>query len=263
MMNRRTGHAIFWAFAWSISGLQGHAAQDASSTVALGHVPLLFVDDTGIASHHGVVRTLHAARTRAEPVLVADQPWEGQRVYTYGSVLFDPPGRQFRLWYMSRSQPETGPLPSPGLRDGGTDITLYATSDDGVRWDKPTLGLLPYRESKANNLVADLHSPSVLLDRFESDPAKKYKLLGHFHGGYYAAYSPDGIRWEDAPGNPLFKGDDTMAMTQHPVTGEFMVYFKRAYSVPQGRVVSLTRSRDFKTWSEPKLVFKADRKSVV
>ena len=49
-----------------------------------------------------------------------------------------------------------------------------------------------------------------------------------------------------------------MSMTQDPRTGEFMVFFKQRSSEAPGRVVWLTRSRNFLTWSEPKLVFHAD-----
>ena len=43
--------------------------------IDLDILPLLFADDAGIAAQRGVVRTLHPARTGAQPVLQADRPW--------------------------------------------------------------------------------------------------------------------------------------------------------------------------------------------
>lgn len=226
--------------------------------IELRALPLLFVDDGALATQRGVVRTIHPARTRSSPVLQADRPWEGERVYTYGSINFDAESRLYRLWYMSRSQRDDGTKPAPQLRGGGRDIVLLATSTDGVKWDKPNLGLHRYDGSTANNIVADFHTPAVVVDAFERDPARRFKLLGYDHGEYFASYSADGVRWTLFAKNPVFKGSDTMSMTQDPRSGEFLAYFKKTSPSVPGRVVWLTRSRDFQTWSEPKLVFHAD-----
>lgn len=245
------------AFAIGLAVFSG-ARANAGEPIALRDVPLLFVDDAPIAAQRGLVRTIHPARTRSAPVLQSDRPWEGGRVYTYGSVYYDADTQLYRLWYMSRTQRPDGTRPAPQLRAGGQDIVLLATSSDGVRWDKPALGLLRYDGSTANNIVADFHSPAVVRDRFDPDPAKRFKLLGYSGGNYFASYSADGVRWTPFPKNPVFKGNDTMSMTQDPRTGEFMVYFKQAASEVPGRVVWLTRSRDMQTWTAPKLVFHSD-----
>ncbi len=221
-------------------------------------LPLLLVDDAVLASQRGLVRTLHPARTRSEPVVRADQPWEGDRVYTYGSVHRDESTGAFWLWYMSRTQRTDGSKPAPQLRNGGQDLVLRAVSADGLQWRKPALGLHAYDGSAANNIVFDLHSPAVVLDRFEPDPARRFKLLGRGKEGYVAAASADGRHWRELPGNPVFQGGDTMSMTQHPRTGEFLVYHKLPDPAGPGRVVWLRRSRDLRTWTEPVLVMKTD-----
>jgi hypothetical protein len=135
---------------------------------------------------------------------------------------------------------------------------LFATSADGLVWEKPALGLHAYDGSTANNIVFDAQSPAVVVDKFERDPARRFKLLAYFHGGYLAAFSADGRRWTESPRNPVFAGGDTLSLTQDPRTGEFLAYFKKPDAHLPGRLVWLTRSRDFQTWSEPKLVFHAD-----
>lgn len=241
----------------SLAATKPGARSDGGGAIALRGMPLLFVDDNGIAAMSGVVRTFHPAKTRATPVLRSDRPWEGDRVYTYGSVHYDTASRLFRLWYMSRNQ-RPGPNPAGQLRAGGMDVVLLATSRDGVEWDKPALGVIESGGSRANNIVADFHSPAVVVDQFERDPAKRYKLLGYSRGGYFGSYSADGVHWVPYERNPVFSGSDTMSMTQDPRTGEFMAFFKKPSAEVPGRVVWLTRSRDFQTWSEPRLVFYPD-----
>ena len=99
----------------------------------------LFVDDGIVAAKRGLVRTLHPGRRLAQPVLVPDRPWEGQRVYVYGSVHVNPEGGGFRMWYLSRIG-RGNEHRAPGMQERQGDVVLYATSEDGLPWDKPNLG---------------------------------------------------------------------------------------------------------------------------
>src|SRR5688572_15181343 len=156
--------------------------------IPLRSVPLLFADDSGVARRAHLTRVVHPAKTRNAPVMVADQPWEHLRVYAWGSVYFDPVTRKYAMWYMSRPPPP----------ESGT-LNLYATSDDGLRWTKPQLGLSEVAGNKQNNVIGPGGgSLAVLVDSVDTSPAKRFKLFAHRRGGYYAAYSADGIRWTDA-----------------------------------------------------------------
>ncbi|HPA19375.1 MAG TPA: FAD-dependent oxidoreductase [Verrucomicrobiae bacterium] len=217
----------------------------ASRIPSLRDLPLLFADDSGVASSTGVVRTTHPAKTRNAPVIEADRPWEGGRVYIYGSVYADEPAGPLRLWYMS--------FPN---------YVLHATSRDGVNWLKPSLHLLPFKDATENNIVHRIHSPSVLLDAREPDPAKRYKLLGAKSGGYHAAFSADGLHWTAYPKNPVLENSDTITLTQDPITGEYLAFHKRPTKI-RGfgrRAVWLARSRDFQEWGDPELVFAPDER---
>ena len=263
--------AIVGGLAFATTGSRSVAAQDtttatagpAAAVIRLETLPLLFADDAGVRLRHDVVRTVHRARTDAQPVVVADRPWEGDRVYIYGSVLRDARSGRYRMWYGSRPQPE-GPGSRrggvPGMRADGFDVVMVADSADGITWTKPPLDLFAYRGSRANNIVYDLHSPSVLLDARAGNPAERYKMLGTFDGNYYSAHSPDGLRWTAYPRNPVLTNSDTITMTQDPGTGEFLAFHKKPATVrghPR-RVVWLSRSRDMQSWSDPELVFTAD-----
>lgn len=223
-------------------------ASEKTKPIKLGNLPLLFADDSGLADCMGVHRTFHPARTRSEPVLEADRPWENGRVYIYGSVFYDEATREFRMWYGT-------PKPS---------FVLQATSRDGVHWEKPSLGLHEYAGARENNIVLqDVHSPSLLRDLSISDTQRRYKLIGsREHIGYLANYSSDGLHWIADPKNPVLQGDDTLTVTQCPNSGEYLLYHKRQVSLRGSirRTVWLSRSRDFQNWTEPQLTFAPDEK---
>ena len=209
--------------------------QSAPRVIALRELPLLFADDSGIASSSGVVRTVHVAQRRDAPVIEADA-----RVYVYGSVYLD--HDQLRLWYMTRTNAYSG------------DSVLHATSRDGLHWLADA------------NAVFKIHSPSILRDARESNPAKRYKLLGAKSGGYHAAFSADGLHWNWYAKNPVLKHSDTITLTQDPLNGEYLAYHKRPAtirSIDRRRTVWLSRSTDFQEWSDPELVFAPDEQDDV
>jgi hypothetical protein len=224
----------------------GRSEVGPAPAIPLRTVPLLFADDSGVARRESISRTVHPARTRAEPVLVADQPWEHLRVYMWGSVHYDAATKKFAMWYMSRPPP-----PLTGTRN------LYAVSDDGLRWSKPALGVFEFNGSKQNNLLGvGGGSLAVIHDPLDPDPARRFKRFAHRSGGYYPAYSADGVHWIDAGGRPALTAGDTITLTQNPGTGEYLAYHKRPHAT--GRAVWIARSPDFKTWSEPVLALAAD-----
>lgn len=231
------------------------SARGAEKAIPLGELPLWFVDDGGVEKRTGVYHTVHKAETLDKPVIEPERPWEGGRLYIYGSVYADPQSNELRMWYMSCSTAEQG-----------SDHVLMATSKDGLDWNKPSLGIVEFKGSRDNNIVFDLHSPSVLFDPHEKDPARRYKLLGSQkakgkgYRGYDAAFSPDGLHWSYHPKNPALASSDTITLTQNPQTGEYLAYHKRPMAQDQyrRRVVWLSRSADFNTWTEPELVLVPD-----
>ena len=147
----------------------------------------LFVDDFLIADTT-LKRTLHPTTYHpATPVLKPDKEWEktGQNpvamVFSDG-VWYDPKDRVFKLWYMG----------------GLIRSTCYATSADGIRWEKPALDL-----KKGTNVVhtAARDSTTVWLDHDEKDPARRFKLfLSHrIKGGWGLSvyFSKDGVHWSE------------------------------------------------------------------
>ncbi|MBM3499022.1 MAG: glycosyl hydrolase family 32 [Armatimonadetes bacterium] len=147
----------------------------------------LFVDDFLIAEAT-LTRTFHEATYHeGNPVLKPDKPWETDSKFPTAMVFsdgvwYDPIDRLFKMWYMG----------------GYTDCTCYATSTDGLHWEKPELDVVP-----GTNIVhqARRDSGTVWLDLQEPDPARRYKmllfLLSEGSGCYTLYFSPDGMHWSD------------------------------------------------------------------
>src|SRR5215470_12009272 len=122
----------------------------------------LFVDHF-LIEETNLRRRFHAAQYfPGSPVLKPDKPWEAasekrrQAMAFSDGVWYDPREHLFKAWYMS------GPK------------TLYATSKDGVHWEKPSLDVEP-----GTNIVhkARRVSSTVWLDLEEKDPQRRYKFV--------------------------------------------------------------------------------------
>ena len=236
---------------------------DAPYRVAPGQ-PQLFVDDALVARKSGVVRRTHPCTKLPEPVLGPEKPWEAHRIYVYGTVIRDPESGRFRMWYMSSGVALDGDARDPALSHRPMDLVLYATSEDGVHWKRPELGLYEFGGSKANNIVYDYHSPSILYVPDTGEPDQCFRMLGvgkaNGTNGYLVAHSGDGLHWIDYPRNPALSGGDTCTLTWDHGSGEYLAFHKR-YEMHRGhrrRLVYLATSPDMQTWSKPVLVLAPD-----
>ncbi len=98
-------------------------------------------------------------------------------------------------------------------------FVCYAESDDGITWDKPRLGLFPYKDHQDTNIVmvgnggrSIRYANSVVIDPNEPHLDKRYKM-GYFdfsrdvngadRPGLCVAFSPDGIHWTKHADAPL------------------------------------------------------------
>ena len=174
----------------------------------------LFVDDVEIASMRGVERVIHPARKHeGNPVLVADQPWADS--LSIGGTVRKENGL-YRSWHHSRGE--------------GGNLNLYAESEDGIQWNRPSLGQYEDPTGSLDNNIylsrlalrsdnraptpvnQDVH-PSILYTPHLGE-GKTYTLLSYDYGrsgysdydGYFLAFSDDGIHWTDGPEEPVIPG---------------------------------------------------------
>jgi hypothetical protein len=158
----------------------------------------LFVDDF-LIEKTSLAREFHYPEKYAgNPVLKAETPLEhGRRdgkTFTEdagagpksGGLWWSPEKQLFELWYEA----------------GWLGAVAYATSRDGLRWERPDLPLHP-GTNQVLHLPGNIRPDSwtVVRDDDTPDPLKKFKLFlnssgdgNHYHSHY--ATSPDGINWD-------------------------------------------------------------------
>ena len=162
----------------------------------------LLFDDTFIADRDGFAPTMNPAVRNGEPVLAPERPWEALGCYA-PTVLSDEDG--YRMWYGA-----TG--------DDGVSRLCCAVSADGVRWERPDIGLVAYGGRTTNIAGIDYsdgpnqgivfsHHGSVFRDPVDR-PERRYKMI--FGAGQYAfvSMSPGGarFRYETPPDHWRYPG---------------------------------------------------------
>ena len=105
----------------------------------IGSSRQLFLDDWLIDRMENVARWVHrASKEPSNPILKPERPWEGKRIL-YSNVIYDDNEEHFKLWYNVRPQSE--------------NLLCFATSSDGLQFQRPSLGLRDFESSRDNNLV--------------------------------------------------------------------------------------------------------------
>ena len=150
----------------------------------------LFVDDF-LVEKTTLAREFHRPeKYKGNPVLKPETELEKKSVYADcavaaplgGSIWWNPSKQLFEIWY------EAGHI---------TNLA-YATSKDGLNWERPSLDVFP-GTNKILRQAPD--SWSVVPAAWEANPREKYKLLmrpPNLDGRRVRIYtSPDGIHWKD------------------------------------------------------------------
>lgn len=77
-------------------------AAPAAGVYDAGSRAQLFVDRLLVREAEGVCFTQHPGTKHPQnPLLKADQPWEGWRLEIFGNVLYDEEERLFKMWYLA------------------------------------------------------------------------------------------------------------------------------------------------------------------
>lgn len=230
-------------------------------------VKQLFVDDYLVAEVESVERELHQPK-KYGAVIQPDQPWEDHSLQVRTGPSWNPQEKVWMLWYT----------------DGA-----YATSQDGVHWEKPVLGLREHKGSKNNNLMLpvtryEFKDPETgreilkmegdgtsidkaFYDAKEADPNRRYKgtatkgpaTVRTSRGpGFYPAVSADGKQWTVL--DAFIPSQDESHLFHDEDRGLYAATVK--LGGPYGRSVYLSVSKDFEHWTDPRdcLVFHADKR---
>jgi len=211
----------------------------------------LFIDDYIIGELNGAEKILNQPVKHAKnPLIVPDQPWEKNGHHANGTVMYDEQERIFKMWY-------TFWIPDKQKKGAHIGGYGYATSTDGVTWQKPQINK---KSGQTNRIVPPktkgFIGVSVFKDPMTTDPQRRYKMFYNEKPDGTAktwrtsvAYSPDGIHhWTPDPNLPLIPFSDTQTHAYWDTQrGRYVGYLR--YGPPNTRLISRIESEDFVHWS--------------
>jgi len=239
------------------------SAADSAAKSPVERTRLLLLDSRIIETVENAKLTLgKTVKSRHNPLMAEDKPWEKRFDNLYANVIYDHEDKLYKCWYSPfivdnsasgmtlQQRRETRYRPPRGREMA----ICYAVSEDGIKWEKPELGLVEFEGSKQNNIVwRGPHGSGVFKDLREKDPARRYKAI--FKGGRLSvAFSADGIHWGKAIPCPEVDvaGDTHNNALWAPTLGKY-VGITRTWG-KQGRQVARTESDDFLKWTKAEVV---------
>ncbi|MCP5557580.1 MAG: hypothetical protein H7A55_07475 [Verrucomicrobiaceae bacterium] len=244
------------------------ASDDFDETKAM---TLFAFDDVSIPHSQNLHLEMRQPQRHADnPVVERGAPGtpDAHGVQFYGSIIKE--DGKYRLWYVAFDDQEESKAPSARWR------AAYAESPDGLRWTKPSLGLVEFNGNKDNNLVDvgdawGFVNLKVIKDAADPDPTRRYKMTTHVYfrhntrlGTLLPFVSADGLTWKPVEDVKPVKGElkkaDLLLPGVHiePCGGLYqwdgLYVLNGQNALPgthhyQGRVVRTYRSADFSNWS--------------
>ncbi|MCY4081375.1 MAG: hypothetical protein OXF54_14120 [Caldilineaceae bacterium] len=183
-------------------------------------------------------------RTRIAVDLGEEGAPDSERVVYYGTV--HRVGDELWMWYLGQ-----------GRDAAWFERVCFATSTDGYNWHKPNLGLVEYNGSRDNNLV-DLNQGShhvqscvVYHDPDDPDPDRKFKMLFQsrkYDSSFAAAFSADGLSWQESSNNPVGSWLEMAGGTRH--NGCYYICGQGGTHAGGVRQLVTHISYDFENWSQ-------------
>ena len=223
---------------------------------------LLLLDRRVVASVEQA-RLVHGkvVKEPANPLFQADKPWENSMNNLYPNLFWDEEEGIFKLWYKC----VLADADAIAKMDGPTTVhdvgwyLLYATSHDGLKWDKPELGLFAHDGERRTNIVArDTPNVGVFKDTEDPDAARRYKMVYDTGlGQLKARFSRDGIHWGEPVAMQGFgprNGDTHNNAFWDERSGKYL-WFTKLYLGE--RLVARAESTDFLNWKNNGLVLRS------
>ena len=215
-------------------------------------------------------------KDRNNPLFKEDKPWEPRFDNPYCSIIYDEEEQIFKCWYsiFIKSGPHDG-FPGEGVpsekrswiewTEGDREYGVcYATSEDGIHWDKPELDLIEFCGNKNNNIVIEFeHGVTVIKDLHETDPSKRYKAIHPMSENSAVWFSADGIHWgEMIDIGPFDDGDTNNCVWWDPDLNKYVLITRHwgganttgRYGRMGHRQKVRSESSDFLNWSKTEMV---------
>ena len=194
----------------------------------------LMVSHSLLESQSQVRITMHPPHVADVPAITPSEPWESHSVGWPITVLDIAPTEK-RLYYGCNEL----------LADRSTAESrqcLAISTDSGLSWHKPALGLVLHNGSTANNILAPCNNSNTgFVDVFRDDKpgtpaAERWKALVNEAGGVHVWASPDAIHFTRV-GNrsqPVLVGADTqnIGLGWNAALQKYLVYIRHNHCPP-------------------------------
>jgi hypothetical protein len=224
----------------------------ADEPIDIGSRRELFVDDHLVARLEGASLQLHKPEAK-DVAITCDAPWEGN---TSAYVTLFQDGDRYRMYYRGSHTNEEKKSMHP-------EVGCYAESRDGLKWEKPQLGLHAFNGSTQNNIVWATqggHNFTPFKDMNpKCEPDARYKAFargsatidGKKKSGLLALKSEDGIRWSKLREEPVITAgafDSQNLAYWDAERREYRAYW-RIFS-NKVRAIRTATSKDFIHWEQ-------------
>ena len=244
------------------------------------HRRFLMLDKRNITHKKNALLSLGTvAKHAANPLFEEDKPWEKRIDNLYGNIAYDLEEDIYKCWYspftvahatgdLSLDERLTKAYEGHPRQEMGV---CYATSPDGIVWNKPNLGLINYEHNSTNNILSrGIHGSGIFKDDLESNPKRLYKSISQ---GMNSSFSADGLNWSvPTPISGVESAGDTHNNALWAPTLEKYVGFTRTWSKTNrqivgpetktnhawGREIARIESPDFEDWSQAEVIIKCD-----
>lgn len=179
---------------------------------------ILLSSDAYSKSNRKIIKTLLQLPDKEMDVLICDKEWEDQ--LDYATILkID---SIYIMYYRAYSY-----LHTPNL------VYCYATSRDGIHWDKPDLNLISFKDSKKNNIITDRVdgvSATYVDGNYWMIADRRYNKDNNIERGLFLLHSDDGIHYQfdDRLRVPFFC-DSQNEILWDETTNTFKLYLRSWY----------------------------------
>ncbi len=238
------------------------------SPVEIGTRKQLFVDNFIVERQDNVFRVLNQpAKYHANPVIELEPTQKvggEEHIIAMGNVMYDEEERLFKMWYECADY------------TWSFNLIAYATSEDGIHWERPNLGIIDFRGSRENNFVFHRGQRNVTAgiykDAVAAEPSSLYKMIYNCGDGVGVAFSADGLRWRPVPETRVAKiSDSPHSVMWEPRLHRYVAHSRHwekmdfadgyGYGGPSGngsRVVLQSESEDFLNWTAYGIIMAPD-----
>jgi len=259
----------------TMCGSANATAADSPAQTPMKRTRFLVLDSRIIESTDNAKLTVGTVRKdKNNPLFREDKPWEPRFDNPYVSVIYDREDNLYKCWYsifIQCSQESWLTVPRgkrawvdwKESRDRGFGV-CYATSKDGIHWEKPDLGIIEFQGNKKNNIVLRaVHGVGVIKDLHETDPQKRYKAIHPHRGHTNVWFSSDGLNWTEKRLPGLDHGDTYNCVFWDPALEKYVLFTRnwggtgakgKRYGGGRYRRESRSESPDFLNWSKAKVV---------